>query len=124
MSTENTNYTEDYYNPEEQANESSGFPPMVFRDGVRVRYPAKGDDAKTVLYIAPAFTTKRSDNKEDWTWYRYPDNHPRAGDFTSWLRGYHVYEYVGGKISIISPQTFDPNNKVNPIQTLLDTVKG
>lgn len=113
---------EEYYDPEQQAQEGMGRKHMVFRDEVRVRFPPKGDDDKTIVYVAPTFTMPIDEKREGWGYYRYPPGHTHAGKFSQWIRGYHVYEWVGGKVHILNPMTINPENKVNPVQVLLDTI--
>jgi len=130
MSTHPTDYEEDYYDPEQQGKEGMGFPPMVFREEHYVRFPAKGDSDSTTIYPMPAFSVqadnrrRADDKKTNWDWYRFGPNHRYAGKFTPWIRGYHVYEFVGGRVSILNPSSIDPECKVNPVQTLLDTIKS
>lgn len=115
------------YDPQDAAEDDGGYKNYVFAEGVNVRRPKKGDDEATYLYVAPAFDfgadISTPEGRISTAWYRYPNDHPRAGHFTSWLRPYWVYEFVGKSTNILNPRTINPEMQVNPVGQLLKTVK-
>lgn len=115
-------YEDAYYDPQQAAAEDQSTKHYVFKEGLRVRLPARGDDEQTVVHIMPAF----ADPTNPLSWQRYRDPNPppphKPYRFTSWIRPYDVWEYVGGKAHIIDPLSFNPESRSNPVKVLFDTI--
>ena len=123
------------YDPEADSRESF-LPHFVFKDGVKVKFPDTSETAKASMVILPAFPTE--DNpawaippEQKYAPYRRFDV-PLSGtrkhhQFAMWIRHYFVYEWVGGKVNIISPRSYADeriSGGPNPIGTLYDFIKS
>lgn len=109
-----------YQDPSEGGKEGFGVRHYVFKDNLRVRQPGRGDDDRTYLHIMPDFGDIT--NPHSWFWYRFKSQ-DGTWRFTQWMRHYFVWEFVGGRVHIISPKTFDPN-AVDPVQLVYDKCRS
>ena len=88
---------------------------MVFRDGVKVKYPDKNADL--FFGILPALADP--DDKEQYLPYRDEE----TGKFNRWAAPGFYYPFVNRERSILSPKTHDPN-AFDPIEELIKVAKS
>lgn len=95
------------------SDQGSTYKSLVYREGVKVKYPDK--DGEIVFGILPAFGGTGGHS-----WVPYRDN---TEAFTPWAVACSLYPFVNKTTSIISPKTFD-RNAFDPIEELIKTAKG
>lgn len=88
---------------------------MVYKDGVKVKYPDKNAD--TFFAILPALADP--DDKETYLPCRNED----TGRFNQWAAPGYYYPFVNNERSILSPKTHDPN-AFDPIEELIKVARA
>jgi len=119
-----SNYYEespDYSDPSTAGRDGFGARHYVFKDGLRIRQPGRGDDDRTYLHIMPDFGADMGPHS--WFWYRYKGS-DGVWRFSQWIRSYFVWEFVGGKIHILAPQTLGDANSIDPVQLIYDKCRS
>lgn len=89
---------------------------LVYKEGVRVRYPSK--DKEIIACILPALADPK--DKTSYVGYRDEEN-PNL--FTKWAVGIKMHPFVNKEQNIISPHTFDPE-AYDPIDDLIKVAKA
>ena len=89
---------------------------LVYRDGVRIRYPSK--DKEIVACILPAI----ADPKDKASYLKYRDEE-NPSLFTKWAVGLKFHPFVNKEQNIISPHTFDPE-AYDPVDDLIKVAKS
>lgn len=89
---------------------------LVYREGVRIRYPSK--DKEIVACILPAI----ADSKDKTSYLKYRDEE-NPSLFTKWAVGLKFHPFVNKEQNIISPHTFDPE-AYDPVDDLIKVAKS
>jgi hypothetical protein len=110
MSTDINNDSPDDFN--------SDFHYGVFKPGVRVRQPLREGDTR--LLVMPAF----GDKSDPLSWVPYRNADAKLDDngnhlFTTWIKPYYAYQFVGKKAHFLAPKTYD-SEAPDPIARLLE----
>ncbi len=89
---------------------------LVYREGVRVRYPSK--DKEITACVLPAL----ADPEDKASYLKYRDEENPAL-FTKWAVGMKMHPFVNKEQNIISPHSFDPE-AYDPIDELIKVAKS
>lgn len=124
-----------HYDPEADSREVYA-QHYVFNPSVKVKFPDSNESARASMLIMPAFPHEeipgwdvpKNQQYSPYRRYDLPMSEGKKSHSPSlWIRHYFVYEWVGGKVNVISPKSYwdeKISGGQNPIGVLYDYLKS